>query len=450
MLFPNCKVSVSIYVSINRSLITVFTMAIKLVHQRETIFVFCDIIIFLSHRTTVTEMAGRAPNWSRGLNLSRSQSLLNVGSRHEVAPVEEQFGNFNYSHTAVPTSSEEEGLELLGSAATSEDFDPASCHDEIDTRLLDYDSDTSRDTDEVSSALNTAAAAAMDIDQAAQPSPPSKMDATYFQCRAARMSSHKDLLISVSQDESFGKTVTVQSASIGSFEDHGNLTTTFLGSQMMRGNTTVNQSISASIDPAKLSCISCENEHSIIGKDPFVVMFSDQNFVPTLNCTSRECISVVRIENSSQLELYEMAFEMFGSMNFPEGSVFLFGSVSHLSRSSTSIYAKDWTEVVALCTGKWHGVRICPLIPLITSECPGTIVRELCELKNWYSNVYDSNPLGFHEVWLEMVAAMEECSNGTTTLDVMDSYKLALPSTLATRTLDRTVTFCSNNSHSPF
>ncbi len=44
-----------------------------------------------------------------------------------------------------------------------------------------------------------------------------------------------------------------------------------------------------------------------------------------------------------------------------------------------------------------------------------------------------------------MVAAMEECSNGTTTLDVMDSYKLALPSTLATRTLDRTVTFCSNN-----
>jgi hypothetical protein len=32
-------------------------------------------------------------------------------------------------------------------------------------------------------------------------------------------------------------------------------------------------------------------------------------------------------------------------------------------------------------------------------------------------------------------------------LDVMDSYKLALPSTLKTRTLDRTVTFCSNNSH---
>ncbi len=232
---------------------------------------------------------------------------------------------------------------------------------------MDYDSDTSRNADEISSALNTAAATVTDTDQYAQSSPPSEMDATYFQCRAARMSSHKDLLISVSQDESFGKTVTVQSATIGSFEDHGNLTSTFLGSRMMRGNETVNESLSASFDPAKLICISCENEHSIIGKNPSVVVFSDQNFVPSLSCASRGCISVVRIENSSLLELYEMASEMFGGVNFPEGSVFLFGSVSHLGRSGTSIYAKDWTEVVALCTGKWHGVRICPLIPLITS-----------------------------------------------------------------------------------
>jgi hypothetical protein len=141
-----------------------------------------------------------------------------------------------------------------------------------------------------------------------------------------------------------------------------------------------------------------------------------------------------------------MALEMFGNMNLPEGSVFLFGSVSYLGRTGMSIYARDWSEVVALCTSKWRGVRICPLIPLVTSECPGTIVRELSELMNWYSNVYDSDPLGFHEVWLEMVAAMEECSTGTTTLDVMDSYKLALPSTLSTMKLDRTVTFCSNNS----
>jgi hypothetical protein len=336
--------------------------------------------------------------------------------------------------------------EVLGSAATTDEYETASWHGEIDSHLLDYDSDTTRDTEGSASSLNIAPASAMDTDQADQSSATTELDATYVQCRAARLSSHKDLLISVSQDESFGKTVIVQSASIGSFEDHGNLSTTFLGSRMMRGNVTVNQSISSSFDPAKLTCISCDQEHTIVGKEPLVVMFSDQNFVPTLKSADRGCIGVVRIENASLLELYEIASEMFGGVNFPEGSVFLLGSVSHLGRSGTSIYAKDWTEVVALCTVKWRGVRICPLIPLIITECPGTIVRELCELSNRYNNVYDSNPLGFHEVWLETVAAMEECSNGTTTLDVMDSYKLALPSSLATRTLDRTVTFCSTNS----
>jgi hypothetical protein len=242
----------------------------------------CDKIVSLYNRLSVTEMAGRIPNWDRGHNLSRSQSLQNVGAGSGIVPVEDQFGNLSYSHTAIRTSSEEEGLELLGSVAASEDNDLVYCHSEIDTHLLDYDSDTSRETEEVSSAVNTAPAAAMDTDQAVHRPPPSEMDATYIQCRAARLSSHKDLLISVSQDESFGKTVTVQSASIGSFEDHGNLHLTFLGSRMMRGNETVNQSISASVDPAKLSCISCEIEHNIVGKEPFVVMFSDQNFVPTL------------------------------------------------------------------------------------------------------------------------------------------------------------------------
>ncbi len=108
----------------------------------------------------------------------------------------------------------------------------------------------------------------------------------------------------------------------------------------------------ASIDPAKLCCVSCDTEHSIIGKEPFVVMFSDQNFVPTLNCAVKECISVVRIENCSLLELYEVALEMFENVNLPEGSVFLFGSVSYLGRTGTSIYARDWSEVVALCTSK--------------------------------------------------------------------------------------------------
>ncbi len=176
----------------------------------------------LHNRISVTEMAGRAPEWNRGHNLSRSQSLQNVGTGSGFAPAGDRSGSVRHSHTSIPTSSEEEGLELLSTSAASDDNDIVNFHSEVDTRLLDYDSDASRETEEVSSAVNTAPAAAMDTDQAVRHSSPSEMDASYIQCRASRLSGHKDLLISVSQDESFGKTVNVQSASIGSFEDHGN------------------------------------------------------------------------------------------------------------------------------------------------------------------------------------------------------------------------------------
>ncbi len=85
------------------------------------------------------------------------------------------------------------------------------------------------------------APAAMDTD-VGQRQDPAEMDATYFPCRAARQSSHKDLLISVSHDDSFGRNVTVPSAAIGSFENHGNISSTFHGSRVMRGNSTVNES----------------------------------------------------------------------------------------------------------------------------------------------------------------------------------------------------------------
>jgi hypothetical protein len=179
---------------------------------------------------------------------------------------------------------------------------------------------------------------------------------------------------------------------------------------------------------------------------PVVDVFSDQNFVPSLSCSNGECINIVRVENESILELADIAQEMFGSVTFPEGSILMFGSGSHLGRSGTSIYARDWSEVVALSTDRWHGIRVCPLIPLLVSECPGTIVREIGEFAIWLESVYDMSPQGLHNVWRGLVAAMENFSTGATTLDTVETYKLVLPSTLHARLLDRPMTFCSNNS----
>jgi hypothetical protein len=47
---------------------------------------------------------------------------------------------------------------------------------------------------------------------------------------------------------------------------------------------------------------------------------------------------------------------------------------------------------------------------------------------------------------MDAVAAMEACSIGATTLEVMESYKVTLPSTLHCTNVNSTITFCSNNS----
>jgi hypothetical protein len=118
-------------------------------------------------------------------------------------------------------------------------------------------------------------------------------------------------------------------------------------------------------------------------------------------------VRIVRVENSSLSELLEIAKEMFGNITMPEGSVFLFGSVSHLSRYGTSIYARDWTTLVAGVSMTWRGVHTCPLIPLILSECPGSVTREISELSVWLGSVYENNNRGLHETWVPLVEAME-------------------------------------------
>jgi hypothetical protein len=132
-------------------------------------------------------------------------------------------------------------------------------------------------------------------------------------------------------------------------------------------------------------------------------------------------------------------------VQLPDGSVFLFGSASDLGKTGTSLYARGWTEVVARSSSQWRGVRICPLIPLILSECPGSIVRELGELTTWFEKVYDSDPQGLRESWVGLVRAMETCSTGLTATDTMETYKVVLPSDLTMCSLDHVVTFCWNS-----
>jgi hypothetical protein len=261
------------------------------------IHVPCDInkhtLNHMLPRSTVAGMSGRNQNWGRAPN--RSQSFHNLLAEDETRqePGLHQNQSISASHSALRISSAEEGLELLGTATE----DTFSNFEEANTSLLDYDSDNQSSEQAV---VQKETSTAMDMDQAAVGTDPgerreetAEMDAMYFQCRAARLSGHKDKLISVSRDDSFGRTVIVPSAAIGSFENHSNIAATFHGSRVMRGNQTVNESLSASFDPGKLVCVSCATEHNILSKSPSVVIFSDQNFVPTLTAKEQCCIGIV-------------------------------------------------------------------------------------------------------------------------------------------------------------
>ncbi len=94
----------------------------------------------------------------------------------------------------------------------------------------------------------------------------------------------------------------------------------------------------------------------------------------------------------------------------------------------------------------WRGIKICPLIPLIITRCPGTLAREILELATWLDNVYENNPAGLLATWTAVVAATEKCSEGATVLNSMDAYKIPLPVGLNINAPIQSTTFCSGSS----
>jgi hypothetical protein len=116
----------------------------------------------------------------------------------------------------------EYGLGLLASGS------PTGEHGEVDDRLLDYDSDENA-TPQQLALENPAVGSAMDIGQHCQKNTTAKpdsninhviLDPMYHQCRASRISVHRDNLVSISPDSTFRKRIVSQSIPVGSFEDH--------------------------------------------------------------------------------------------------------------------------------------------------------------------------------------------------------------------------------------
>jgi hypothetical protein len=314
------------------------------------------------------------------------------------------------------------------------------CSTECDPTLLDIDSDSPET--EQTDGVNTDDVN-MIIDNVILDQRSSTVDPLYHQCKTARRMSFVDRLVSVTNDGTFGSIVTSPSPQIGHLTDHDGIENTFHGSRIQKGNVTVNQSVSLSFDPTNMACISCTSEHKIMVGLPVTVMFSDQNCVANIEGKNGTHIAVVRQEDASLSELLDVSREIFENQKVPEGSVFLFGSASYLSRVGTGTYAGDWLAVVSRAEKLWRGIRVCPLIPMILSDCPGTLAREIAEIAAWFASIYENNPIGLYNTWAAVVSASETLSVGGIALPHMDSYKISVPSSLSKQCTFTSMTFCS-------
>ena len=204
----------------------------------------------------------------------------------------------------------------------------------------------------------------------------------------------------------------------------------FAGSRVLKGGTAVNQNLSASFDPATLICVSCKVKHPVItSSGPICVCVSDQNFVSNMSGGEGWCIAIIRIESASLEELVDMTFEIFENQKFPGGTVFCIGSASHLHREGVTTHTQDWGRCVDRLTRTLSGVQVCPLIPILTGTCPGSLSNDLVALASWYAKIYDGQILGLLDSWIKLAMVLSE---HTTLNDGVRTYhSAALPESLA-------------------
>jgi len=97
---------------------------------------------------------------------------------------------------------------------------------------------------------------------------------------------------------------------------------------------------------------------------------------------------VIRVEDASLRELFDLTLEILNRNVVLVGTLFLVGSVSHLVKVGTTMYSLDWQQVVARFGERWPNSRVGPLPPVLQEDSPGETGRNLVELRHWFSQVY--------------------------------------------------------------
>ncbi len=267
--------------------------------------------------------------------------------------------------------------------------------------------------------------------------PKINLGTVFYQCRAARVASYTNSLINIVPGAELGTKTEKSFTPIGSFDRRGDTEVgeTFHGARVNKGATTVNQGISLSFDPMSLRCVACTSEHNIISGQlkPLVICLTDQNFVPKFHGDTESCIIVARVENASLNELCDFLLEVMEGAKLPHGSIILLGSVTHLHRFGTSIFATDWVRCVHRLESRFGDSQICPLTPIIREDFPSDLLRQILELAAWLATVYSGTLRGLGETWPYLVGWLSTAAVdvGVDLPEKHISYIVPLPESLA-------------------
>jgi hypothetical protein len=251
----------------------------------------------------------------------------------------------------------------------------------------------------------------------------------YRQCSTARIASSTMTFSVIKDGSSSSHTQTAPPIGTLNWDGDKSVLRTFHGGRISKNGRPSNECVSSSYDPRNLHCIGCEKPHVIFNPlKPPVLIFSDQNFVPFLAGGPENCIAVFRAENPTLSELADLAGEVLEKTPLPAGTSLLFGSGSHLFKVGASQYAADWIHLANRGNQKWPNSNICPLVPVIRSDAPGSIVRDIGILADWLGRVYANSTTGLLDTWKHLLQFAESQCTGT---DNSEVCKVPLPTSIS-------------------
>jgi len=191
---------------------------------------------------------------------------------------------------------------------------------------------------------------------------------------------------------------TVNGASIkvadnGSFysEGTGRLTKTNLYQDLSRM-----QNITATFEPTRMCCTSCEDGHVIRGK--MVVLLGDQGVPAAWPCEEAgKCITIIRIEDGGLLELGDLCIKLLKN-RLEEGSIVLLSAGSQLSAVGISAYTSELAETrIRMQAALKRGVLITHG-PIYTNSHTksATWAGAICNLMSWLISRYETDCTSFY------------------------------------------------------